>query len=91
MNRLAYEARKNMDQRIPLYSMKGPPTTSDSAVGISNGWRSSSARMAARKMKNASGCHTTSGTRPWNSTISLRFRLPATIETATSASTSGIS
>ena len=66
----------NIDQRMPEYSMNGPPTTSDSATGMSNGCRYSSARPATRKMKNASGCQTMNGTRPCPSTISTRLRDP---------------
>ena len=36
---LMYSAKKNMLQRMPLYSMKGPPTISDSATGMSKGLR----------------------------------------------------
>src|SRR3972149_7189787 len=37
MKTLTYSAKKNMLQRMPLYSMNGPPTISDSAVGMSKG------------------------------------------------------
>src|SRR5450755_5118450 len=41
-----YSARKNSDQRKPLYSVWNPATSSDSASGRSNGARFVSAIMA---------------------------------------------
>src|SRR3989304_615521 len=41
----------NIDQRMPEYSTNGPPTTSDSATGMSNGWRESSGRPGSPQMK----------------------------------------
>ena len=52
----ANSARKNIPQRIPLYSMKGPPTISDSAMAMSNGVRLISAIEAMRKIRNPIGC-----------------------------------
>jgi hypothetical protein len=48
-----YSARKNSDQRKPLYSVWKPAVSSDSASGRSNGARLVSATMATAKMKNA--------------------------------------
>src|SRR5712671_5456963 len=48
-----YSARKNNDQRKPLYSVWNPAVNSDSASGRSKGARFVSATMATAKMKNA--------------------------------------
>src|SRR6201997_4427692 len=48
-----YSARKNKDQRKPLYSVWNPAVSSDSASGRSNGARFVSATMAMAKMANA--------------------------------------
>src|ERR1700682_2019207 len=48
-----YSARKNNDQRKPLYSVWNPAVNSDSASGRSNGARLVSATMATAKIKNA--------------------------------------
>src|SRR5580693_4175429 len=48
-----YSAKKNKDQRKPLYSVWNPAVNSDSASGRSNGARLVSATMAMAKMKNA--------------------------------------
>src|SRR5579864_7520150 len=48
-----YSARKNNDQRKPLYSVWKPAVNSDSASGKSNGARLVSATIATAKMKNA--------------------------------------
>src|SRR5215831_13712506 len=48
-----YSARKNSDQRKPLYSVWKPAVSSDSASGRSKGARLVSATMATAKMKNA--------------------------------------
>src|SRR5580765_6852291 len=47
-----YSARKNKDQRNPLYSVWNPAVNSDSASGKSKGARLVSATMATAKMKN---------------------------------------
>src|SRR5436309_7096592 len=47
-----YSARKNRDQRKPLYSVWNPAVNSDSASGKSNGARLVSATMAIAKIKN---------------------------------------
>src|SRR6266568_8629920 len=47
-----YSARKNKDQRNPLYSVWNPAVNSDSASGKSKGARLVSATMAMAKMKN---------------------------------------
>src|SRR5271165_6929497 len=49
----AYSARKNSDQRNPLYSVWKPATSSDSASGRSNGARLVSATIAMAKIANA--------------------------------------
>src|SRR5690242_7493745 len=48
-----YSARKNKDQRKPLYSVWNPAVSSDSASGRSNGARFVSATIAIAKMLNA--------------------------------------
>src|SRR5215467_3193744 len=48
-----YSARKNNDQRKPLYSVWNPAVNSDSASGKSNGARFVSATMAIAKIVNA--------------------------------------
>src|SRR6266581_7563507 len=48
-----YSARKNKDQRNPLYSVWNPAVNSDSASGKSKGARLVSATIATAKMKNA--------------------------------------
>src|SRR5438128_7912729 len=47
-----YSARKNKDQRNPLYSVWNPAVNSDSASGKSNGARLVSATIATAKIKN---------------------------------------
>src|SRR5947207_14945379 len=47
-----YSARKNKDQRKPLYSVWNPAVSSDSASGKSKGARFVSATIATAKMKN---------------------------------------
>src|ERR1700746_2824280 len=47
-----YSARKNNDQRKPLYSVWKPAVNSDSASGKSKGARLVSATIAIAKMKN---------------------------------------
>src|SRR5579871_3384622 len=48
-----YSARKNSDQRNPLYSVWNPAVSSDSASGRSNGARFVSATIAIAKIPNA--------------------------------------
>src|SRR5262249_44685726 len=48
-----YSARKNKDQRKPLYSVWNPAVNSDSASGKSNGARFVSATMAMANTTNA--------------------------------------
>src|SRR5579864_8927930 len=48
-----YSARKNRDQRKPLYSVWNPAVSSDSASGRSNGARLVSATIAMAKIPNA--------------------------------------
>src|SRR5437016_5861454 len=48
-----YSAKKNSDQRKPLYSVWKPAVNSDSASGRSNGARLVSATIATAKIKNA--------------------------------------
>src|SRR2546423_15577443 len=48
-----YSARKNSDQRNPLYSVWNPAVNSDSASGRSEGARLVSATMATAKLKKA--------------------------------------
>ena len=81
-----------MLQRMPLNSIQGPPTSSDSAAATyRRGGASGRRRRAAMKMKNPSGCQTMNGTRPCFSTISTRFREPASIDSASTAKISGTS
>src|SRR5438270_8691037 len=53
---LAYSARKNSANRMPLYSVWNPPVSSCSASGRSNGARLVSARPPMKKITNAIGC-----------------------------------
>ena len=55
VNVLIYSARKKTDQWAPLYSTKGPPTTSDSAWWISKGVLPSSANPAIKNKTNPRG------------------------------------
>src|SRR6516225_4577677 len=48
-----YSAKKNSDQRKPLYSVWNPAVNSDSASGKSNGARFVSATIAIAKIVNA--------------------------------------
>src|ERR1700756_3304628 len=48
-----YSAKKNKDQRNPLYSVWNPAVSSDSASGKSNGARLVSATIAMAKIPNA--------------------------------------
>src|SRR5437588_235612 len=43
---------KMIDQRMPEYSTHGPPTSSDSPIGMSKGRRESSASSAVMMMQN---------------------------------------
>src|SRR5882672_4909947 len=52
---LAYSARKNRENRKPLYSVWNPATSSDSASGRSNGARFVSATPQIKKSTKASG------------------------------------
>src|SRR5262244_3595989 len=60
---LAYSARKNSANRIPLYSVWNPPVSSCSASGKSNGARFVSARPPMKKITKASGCTNANQTR----------------------------
>src|SRR5581483_7779026 len=53
---LAYSARKNSANRIPLYSVWKPPVSSCSASGRSKGARLVSARPPISTSTNATGC-----------------------------------
>ena len=64
---------------MPLYSMKYPPTTSDSATGVSNGGRCNSASAATMKMTKPSGCKRKNGVVRWSPAITLRFSAPAAL------------
>src|SRR5215208_7492359 len=52
-NMLPYSARKKYDQRMPLYSVWNPATSSLSASARSNGARLQLATAQMKKMKNA--------------------------------------
>ena len=71
--------------------MNGPPATSDSPTGMSNGARFSSASAAMKKITAAIGCHTMYGTTSCCSTIVPRLYVPANIARAITLSTSGSS
>src|SRR5437588_12037649 len=77
-----YSARKNSDQRKPLYSVWKPAVSSDSASGRSNGARLVSATMATAKMKNAirpSGKYLNANQRCWlscDSTMPIMLSVP---------------
>src|SRR5436190_17487329 len=56
---LAYSARKNRENRKPLYSVWNPATSSDSASGKSNGARFVSATPHIKKRMKPIGCKKT--------------------------------
>src|SRR5262245_22363062 len=83
-NMLPYSARKKYDQRMPLYSVWNPATSSLSASARSNGAR---LQLAVPQMKNTKNATNVNGL--WNRfqfqnqpvcslPIMLRFRVPAT-------------
>ena len=88
---LAYSAKKNIDQRMPLYSMNGPPMTSDSATGMSKGVRPTSARPARRKRVKATGWRMMNQTGPCSETMAVRSVVPATMTTLITAMMRGSS
>ena len=63
MNTFAYSATKKSAKRMLEYSMLKPATSSDSASGMSNGVRLSSASMPMKNSRNANGCVTMFQTR----------------------------
>src|SRR4051812_35312054 len=85
-----YSASMNRANRMPVYSVIGPMMISDSAIGMSNGGRRSSASPATKKTTppmNCQGshhhCHA--------STMPVIDSVPAAIATEEAASTSGSS
>ena len=85
---LAYSARKNSANRMPLYSVWNPPVSSCSASGRSNGARLVSASPPMMTSANASGCTKMNHTWAWRcaSTMPTMLSVPATSTTLTSVS-----
>src|SRR5207237_126280 len=52
----AYSASRKSAKRSPVYSVSGPKMISESAYGMSNGGRASSARAAVTNTTNAGAC-----------------------------------
>ena len=76
---LAYSAKKNSANRIPLYSVWNPPVSSCSASGMSNGARFVSARPPMKNATKATGW-TKANQSPASrcaSTIPTMLRVPA--------------
>src|SRR3954447_10224134 len=86
----AYSASRNSAKRSPEYSVYGPTTSSESAIGMSNGGRWSSARPATSSTKAAGACHSNHHGRH-ASAIPTSDSVPAAIATLLAASTSGSS
>src|SRR5690606_15587524 len=86
----AYSASRKKAKRSPVYSVSGPKTTSESAIGASKGVRCSSATLAARKTKAAGACHS-SHHQDHSWTMPVSDRVPAAIATLAAAITSGSS
>ena len=74
-----YSATKKSANRMLEYSMLKPATSSDSASGMSNGVRLTSASMPMKKSRNASGCVTMFHTCACASTMLESFIEPATM------------
>jgi hypothetical protein len=74
-----------------VYSVSAPKMISESATGMSNGGRVSSARAATTKMPKPIGCETTNQYCCCASTIPTIESVAACITTAAAASTSGSS
>ena len=98
---VANSPMKKMRKRNPEYSVMYPETSSDSAIGMSNGACVSSACTAIMKITKPTNCVRTNG-RPsqstpkiscvfWATTMSWRFIELAWITTPTTASTIGSS
>src|SRR5262245_55379991 len=90
---LAYSARKNSANRMPLYSVWNPPVSSCSASGRSNGARLVSARPPISTMTKATGCAITYQT-CWlycALTMPTMLSVPATRITLTSVSVTATS
>ena len=90
---LAYSARKNSANRMPLYSVWKPPVSSCSASGRSNGARLVSASPPMSTSTNATGC-TNPNHRPassWASTMPTMLRVPAVRMTLTRVIVTAIS
>ena len=89
----AYSAMKKNANRMPLYSVKNPATSSLSASGRSKGSRLVSATEAIRKITKAMNCGNGTGSKAnqfqnppaWASVISTRLKLPASNNTPTIA------
>ena len=87
----AYSDSKNSPKRMPVYSVMWPKMISESAIGMSNGGRESSARLAITKMMNPAIWGKTNQYDFWASTMPTSDSVPACIETADAARTKGSS
>ena len=84
------ESRKNANLR-PVYSVYAPKMISESATGMSNGGRVSSATDDIMKTTNSGASGTTYHRSCCASTMPRSDIVPASITTAAAASTSGSS
>ena len=90
---LAYSARKNSENRIPLYSVWNPPVSSVSASGRSNGARLVSASPPMKISISATGWTNANQSPPSRcaSTMPTRLRVPVVRITLTSVIVTAIS
>src|SRR5690606_22363052 len=86
----AYSDRRNSAKRSPPYSVYGPKISSESATGMSNGGRRSSARPATKNTTPPTACHGSHHQRH-SSTTPVSDSVPAAIATDDAANTIGSS
>src|SRR5690606_39542998 len=86
----SYSASMKSAKRMPVYSVIGPMMISDSAIGMSNGGRRSSASPATKNTTPPMACHG-SHHHCHASTMPGSDSVPAAIATEEAASTSGSS
>src|SRR3954451_1578694 len=86
----AYSASRNIANRSPVYSVYGPKMTSESATGMSNGGRCSSASPAMKNTSSPGSCQSNhQGFQA--AAIPLRLSVPAATATLAADSTNGSS
>src|SRR5438270_840811 len=83
-------SRKNANRR-PVYSVYAPKMISESAMGMSNGGRVSSASEDTMKMPNPTICGNTYHIWCWDWAMPIRDSVPACITTAAAARINGSS